>query len=145
MHVSELARQVGVPAHVVRYYTQAKLLRPRRDPKNSYRQYADSDVVRLRFIRRAKWLGLTLGDVRAILGDVDRGVAPCPEVREIIKHRAYQNRERLDQIMNLQQRVEKAMTHWESLPDRPPSHTSLCHLIDAVADSEGYMALDSEP
>ena len=29
MQVSEVAKQAGVPAHVVRYYTKLKLLSPR--------------------------------------------------------------------------------------------------------------------
>lgn len=136
MHVNELAKQAEVPAHVVRYYTQEGLLRPKRDPKNHYREYAESDVYRVRFIRRAKWLGFTLRDVKAILHDADRGVSPCPEVREIIKLRARENRERLDALTRLQYRVEEAIARWQRMPDRLPDHGSLCHLIDTVAEAE---------
>lgn len=137
MHVKALARQSGVPAHVVRYYTQIGLLVPTRDPKNRYRDYTRSDVYRVRFIRRAKWLGFTLHDVRAILGDADQGISPCPEVREIVKVRARENRERLEQLQRLQARVEDALAVWETLPDKPPDHHSLCHLIDTVAEDDG--------
>ncbi len=139
MHVNELAKQAGVPAHVVRYYTQVGLLTPDRNPKNRYREYADSDIYRVRFIRRAKWLGFTLRDVKAILSDADRGVSPCPEVREIIKVRARENNARLRQLKRLQSRVEKAVARWETMPDKPPSHDSLCHLIDSVAQAEGNL------
>ncbi len=137
MHVNELAKQAEVPAHVVRYYTQEGLLNPERDPRNDYREYAGSDVYRVRFIRRAKWLGFTLRDVKAILHDADRGMSPCPEVREIIKLRARENRERLDSLTRLQHRVEDAIARWQSMPDRLPDHDSLCHLIDMVAAAEG--------
>lgn len=137
MQVNELAKQADVPAHVVRYYTQEGLLKPKRDPKNRYRRYAESDVYRVRFIRRAKWLGFTLRDVKAILHDADRGVAPCPEVREIISVRARENRTRLAGLQGLQQRVEEAITLWQTMPDQPPDHESLCYLIDTVAAAEG--------
>lgn len=139
VQVNELARQAGVAAHVVRYYTQVGLLKPKRDPSNRYRDYATSDVYRVRFIRRAKWLGFTLRDVMAILGDADRGVSPCSDVREIIKIRARENHERLKKLERLQARVEEAIKRWETLPDKPPDHDSLCHLIDTVAqvESEG--------
>lgn len=135
MHVNELAKQVGVAGHVVRYYTRMGLLHPVRDPKNQYREYADSDVYRLRFIRHAKRLGFTLCDAKTILRDTDSGVAPGPEVREIIKKRARQNRERLRALTSLQERIEAAVALWETLPDQPLNCESLCHLVDALANA----------
>lgn len=137
MHVSELAKRSNVPAHVIRYYTQIGLLAPTRDPNNRYRDYTQSDVYRVKFIRRAKWLGFTLRDVKAILSDADHGVSPCPDVREIVKLRARENRDRLEELQRLQARVEDAVAVWETLPDKPPDHESLCHLIDSVAEAEG--------
>lgn len=137
MQVNELAKQTGIPAHVVRYYTKIGLLTPKRYPHNRYRDYATSDVYRVRFIRRVKWLGFTLRDVKTILHDADRGVSPCPEVSEIIKLRARENRERLAELRRLQARVEEAVARWETLPDKPPDHENLCHLIDTVAQADG--------
>lgn len=133
MQVKQLASMTGVPAHVIRYYTQIGLLTPERDPKNRYREYANSDINRVRFIRRAKWLGFTLRDVRSILSDVDGGVSPCPKVRRLIEHRSRENRSRLNEYIRLQSRVEKAIQLWETLPDQPPDHDSLCHLVESVA------------
>jgi MerR family Zn(II)-responsive transcriptional regulator of zntA len=70
--VSDLAKSAGVPAHVVRYYTRTGLLKPRGDRSNRYRLCTNADVTRLRFIRRAKSLGFTLGDIGQILRDADR-------------------------------------------------------------------------
>ncbi len=66
-------------------------------------------------------------------------MSPCPEVREIIKVRARENNARLRQLKRLQSRVEKAVARWETMPDKPPSHDSLCHLIDSVAQAEGNL------
>ena len=137
MQVNDLAKRAGVQPHVVRYYTQIGLLTPTRDPANGYRDYRAQDVYRVRFIRRAKWLGFTLKDVRAILSDADAGDSPCPEVRELVKVRSQQNRARLEELKRLQARVEQAVAVWDTLPDRPPDHDSLCHLIDSVALSDG--------
>jgi hypothetical protein len=32
---------------------------------------------------------------------------------------------------------EGAVAQWETMPDKPPDHDSLCHLIDAVAQAKG--------
>lgn len=137
MYVNDLAKRSGVPAHVVRYYAQIGLLAPKRDPQNSYRNFRESDVYRVRFIRRAKWLGFTLRDIRAILSDADAGISPGPEVREVLRRRARNNDQRLMELLSLQKRVAKAVALWDTLSDQPPTYESLCHLIDTVASAEG--------
>ena len=133
MTVYELAKRVGIAAHVVRYYTQRGLLRPTRNTRNRYREYGESDLYRLQFICRAKTLGFTLGDIELILRDADRGLAPCPEVRRLVQLRAKDNEQRLIEAENLQRRIREAVEKWEAIPDQPPDHQSLCRLIDAVA------------
>ncbi len=132
MHVNDLAKECGVPPHIVRYYTRLGLLKPGRDPNNRYREYAEPDVFRLRFIRCARRLGFTLRDVEAILHDADLGVPPCPDVRRLIIVRADESRDRLREIRRLQQRIEDAIALWVTMPNQPPDHNSLCHLIETV-------------
>jgi DNA-binding transcriptional MerR regulator len=134
MTVNEVAREAGVPAHVVRYYTRAGLLKPRRDPDNHYRLYTPADLTRLRFIRRAKLLGFTLGDVSQILRDADRRRSPCPRARTIITTRLRESDRQLSALLALQQRMGKAVKAWKKLPDAVPNGDSICRLIEAVTD-----------
>ncbi len=137
MNVHELAKQAGVADHVVRYYTQRGLLEPRRNSHNGYREYAPADLYRLRFICRAKLVGFTLSDIGLILRDADRGVAPCPQVREMVRRRARDNERRLAAAKRLQARIRAAVDLWATMPDEAPDHESLCRLIDALAIMEG--------
>jgi MerR family transcriptional regulator, Zn(II)-responsive regulator of zntA len=137
MTAHELARRVGIAPHVVRYYTQRGLLRPARNARNRYREYAESDVYRLQFICRAKTVGFTLSDVQLILRDADGGVAPCPEVRRLVELRAAENERRLADAERLQRRIRAAVEVWRTIPDQPPDHESLCRLIDALALGHG--------
>ena len=132
MTANDLAKRVGIPAHVVRYYTQRGLLRPARNARNRYREYGESDVYRLQFICRAKTVGFTLSDVQLILRDADSGVAPCPEVRRLVQVRAEENERRLADAEHLQRRIRAAVQAWNAMSDQPPDHQSLCRLIDAV-------------
>jgi len=133
MTAHDLAKRVGIAAHVVRYYTQRGLLRPARNARNRYREYSETDVYRLQFICRAKTVGFTLNDVQLILRDADGGVAPCPEVRRLVRLRAEENARRLAAAERLQRRIHTAVAVWETMSDQPPDHQSLCRLIDAVA------------
>ena len=67
MKIGELARHAGVPIDTVRYYERQGLLpEPQRQP-SGYRHYQTADVLRLRFVRRAKALGFTLEEIRELL------------------------------------------------------------------------------
>lgn len=133
--VSDLAKRAGVPPHVVRYYTRAGLLKPRRNRGNRYRLYSDADVTRLTFIRRAKSLGFTLGDIGQILRDADRLRSPCPKARKIIVTRLEASEEHLAELVDLQQRMRKAIKVWRKMPDAVPTGDSICRLIEAVTQN----------
>ncbi len=72
MNIGQLARQAGVPIDTVRYYERQHLIPEPARSASGYRQYAEGDVTRLNFIRRAKTLGFTLeeiGELMAISGN----------------------------------------------------------------------------
>jgi MerR family copper efflux transcriptional regulator len=71
--IGNLARTAGVSVETVRYYERRGLLERPVRRGSEYREYADADVERLRFIRRAKELGFTLGEIRDLLLAADTG------------------------------------------------------------------------
>ena len=133
MTVSEIARRSGVPVHVVRYYTRIGLLKPSRNPRNGYKQYEDSDLSRLRFIRQAKSLGYKLDEIDRIFGESSKGKSPCPMVRRIIGNRIEENRLRLKELATLQRRMERALARWSKQPDGIPDGHTVCYLIESTA------------
>ena len=64
----------------VRVYEAKGLLARRDRTAAGYRLFSSGDVDTLRFIRRARGLGLSL-DVAGILGERDAGASTCPAVR----------------------------------------------------------------
>ena len=141
MIASEVAKSAGVSANVVRYYSRIGLLNPTRNPDNGYREYTPLDAIRVRFIRKAKWLGFTLKDVKIILEEVDSGKSPCGEVRRIIAERVRENQQRLEHLQETQERMERAMASWVSLSDSAPGNENICGLIDDLACKEEMLDL----
>ena len=132
--VNELATRADAPAQVVRYYARIGLLKPKRQQENGYRLFGKQDARRLRFIRLAKRLGFTLGEIRQITEHADHGESPCCEVRKIVQQRIRENRAKIDAMMNLQNRMERALEFWESMPDGIPDGHHVCHLIETFED-----------
>lgn len=68
LRIGEFARLAGASADTVRYYERFGLLGAPNRSASGYRLYTDADLGRLRFIRRAKHLGLSLDEIRELLG-----------------------------------------------------------------------------
>jgi Zn(II)-responsive transcriptional regulator len=67
MKIGQLAQRAGVGIDTVRYYEREGLLPRAQRLASGYRTYAEQDVKRLRFVRRAKALGFTLPEIRELL------------------------------------------------------------------------------
>ena len=135
MTVSVLAKKSGTTPHAVRYYTRMGLLTPTRNPENGYRQYKPSEVNWMRFIRQAKALGFTLHEIQEIMHDKEEGNSPCPRVRELLQHRIVENRLHLQELLELQDRMEAALLTWSKMPDSKSNSHSVCHLIESANSS----------
>ncbi|HWD57471.1 MAG TPA: helix-turn-helix domain-containing protein [Stellaceae bacterium] len=84
MQIGELARRSGCNVETVRYYERIGLLPSPARSAGRYRLYGAADVRRLAFVRRARGLGFTLDEVRALLAlSTHDGRAACAEVRQL--------------------------------------------------------------
>jgi len=132
MKVKDISGKAGVTTDVVRYYTRIGLLKPERAESNGYKLYTLSDLVQLRFIRCAKDLGFTLAEISDILEQAHHSESPCPMVRDTLTRRIGENRKKLDELLQQQKRMEKALHQWDEMPDRMPDGPSVCYLIESV-------------
>lgn len=133
MRVNQLAKITGVDPHTIRYYSRLGLLVPTRNPRNQYREYVESDIQRLRFIRQAKLFGFSLREIEFILLDADEGVAPSEEVRNILKRRTVDLRAFLERCLVIQERVETITRGWEQKSGEARDPESLCELVAVIA------------
>ncbi len=69
-------------------------------------------------------------EIEHILDEGQKVQSPCSLVRDLIAHRISVNRARLDHLMELQKRMEQAITVWSNLQDSIPDGNSICYLIE---------------
>lgn len=128
--IGQLAKNVQVNVETVRYYERRGLMPepPRR--KSGYRQYSETDVARIRFIRRAKELGFSLNEVSELLS-----LRLDPETTcEDIKRRAEAKIAEMEGKIQTLRKMRKALARLVSLC-RERGSTSECPILE-VLDSE---------
>lgn len=100
MRIGELAERQGITTKAIRFYESIGLLpEPERTP-SGYRAYGDVDAERLTFIKTAQRLGLSLDEIREIIGFRDRGEQPCRYVAEVLQR----------QVSDLDRRIREMRT-----------------------------------
>ena len=88
MKIGELATSAGVSVDTIRFYERSGLLQPPRRA-SGYRTYAQNAVERVRLIKSAQALGLTLDEVVDFLALLDQGKATSenqrPRLRAVVE------------------------------------------------------------
>lgn len=78
--IGALAEAAETKSETVRYYERIGLLPAPRRTRGNYRAYSSMHLERLTFIRRARDLGFTLGQIRSLLGHADQKQNDCRAV-----------------------------------------------------------------
>ena len=91
MNIGDAATASGLPAKTIRYYEEIGLIHPARDG-NGYRAFATRDVHRLAFLARARALGFSIEECRALMALYEDEGRASEDVRRL----AEQHLERVD-------------------------------------------------
>lgn len=75
LRIGEVAKLVGVTPKTVRHYEKIGLLPEAERSGSGYRLYSADDLLRLNRAKRLRSLGLTLRQVRSVLGEDDGGLS----------------------------------------------------------------------
>lgn len=84
MNISQTAMATGLPPKTIRYYEEIGLITPSR-AQNGYRSFSPSDVHKLSFLGRARELGFSIEECRALLAlyeDQSRASADVKDIAE---------------------------------------------------------------
>jgi MerR family transcriptional regulator, mercuric resistance operon regulatory protein len=124
--IGRLAGAVGVNVETVRYYQRRGLLSAPSRMTGRFRRYTDTDVERLRFIKRAQSTGFTLAEIETLLSL--RESQSCADTRALAARKLAVVEERLRDLRRL--RIE--LKEWIDLCDHNP--------IDAPCPSIRHLA-----
>ena len=137
LKVGAVANAAEVGVQTLHYYERLGLLpKPRRSAAN-YRLYSPEAIRRVRFIKKAQALGLTLEETKQILDLKEHGRAPCRKVAELGEKHLQEIDARLGQLRKYRRLLTQALSDWrkQNVTERKCAG-EFCDLIERLPD--GY-------
>ncbi len=128
--IGQVAKAAGVPAKTIRYYEDVGVLPRTARSVNGYRQYGDREVDCIRFVRRARGLGLSLEQVRKLTAVLhgDSGTRMRPILRALVGTQLSAVRQHRGELRLLQRQLEDVQRRLRRRA--PASRNGACRCLE---------------
>lgn len=114
--IGEAARAADLSPKTIRYYEQIGLI-PKAPRRSAFariggeRIYSEADIGRLRFIRHARLVDLSLDDIRELLKIADEGCPSAhPTYGEVLRRHVHRIDERINHLLGLRSTVYQLLS-----------------------------------
>jgi MerR family copper efflux transcriptional regulator len=120
MNIGAAEQASGLPAKTIRYYEDIGLLVPARQD-NGYRDYAHNDVHKLAFLKRARGLGFSIEDCRALLSLYEDRNRASADVRTLADTHLHRIEAKIAELQGLRDALSSLVEacHGDARPDCP--------------------------
>jgi MerR family copper efflux transcriptional regulator len=131
--VGQLARATGVPTKTIRYYEQVSVLPVPRRSDAGYRHYSRHDVHRLLFIRRARALGLSLANLKALTAELESGecLTMRPRLHALVTEQLRTIQQQIAEFQVLEKQLAQVLQRLQTTT--PTSHADGCQCLGSEA------------
>jgi len=103
--IGDLANETGTKVETIRYYERIGLLTKPSRTAGNYRSFRAEDLNRLSFIRRARDLGFSLSQVRALLGLADQRDRSCEAIDWIAREHLIEVKRKIGDLTALRREL----------------------------------------
>ncbi|MDV7213709.1 Cu(I)-responsive transcriptional regulator [Azotobacter beijerinckii] len=121
MNIGQAAKHSGLSARMIRHYEAIGLIVPAGRGDNGYRRYAEADLQRLAFIKRARDLGFSLEEVGRLLDLWQDRQRASAEVKALASAHIAALERRIDELADLRDTLRELVDHCrgDERPDCP--------------------------
>lgn len=107
--IGTLAREAGVNVETIRFYERRGLLKRPATPKEGWREYGETDLWAVCYIRQAQKLGFTLQEIKKLrLSFEDRG-AFCRGLHDALGLKLRQTDEEIRRLTAIKEEIERTL------------------------------------
>lgn len=133
--IRQAAQEVGLTTKTIRYYETLGVVGPAKRKSNKYREYTTDDVARLRLVKQARALGLSLREIKPLVRhciDENCGDLKTALVSQI-PHYINSIEQKITDLKHLKSQFEKLNTSLVVSRDATlKSSTNCCSVIDEL-------------
>jgi len=98
MNIGEVAQRSGLNSRTIRFYESIGLVSPAGRSAGGYREYAENDVHRLRFVASARALGFSVDEIRRLLTLYDDRDRSSADVKRLVVEHVGEIDRKLDEL-----------------------------------------------
>lgn len=124
--IGELAKATQTKIETIRYYERIELLPQPGRTSGNYRSYSEHHLGRLSFVRRARGLGFSIEQVKALLDLSDQRSRSCAKVDAMAKMHLQEVDKKLSDLKRLRRELNALIKqcHQGTIAD--------CRIIEAL-------------
>ena len=111
LRIGEVAARAGVSIDTVRYYEKIRLLARAPRTNGGFRLFTDEAVSRIRFIRHAQEIGLSLDEIKDLL--TGGGANECRRMSELLRSKLRELDERIEAMQKFRHTLRRQLTNCE--------------------------------
>src|SRR4249919_3445561 len=126
-NIGEAATATGVSAKMIRHYESVGLIPPASRTFAGYRLYADADLHRLRFIKRARTLGFSMKQIEVLLALWNDKHRASSEVKKMAQAHAAGLEAKILEMQAMQRTLMNLAKHCQG------NHRPDCPILDDLA------------
>jgi len=128
MNIGQASEHSGLAPKTIRYYEDIGLIRPDRGG-NGYRDYAEADVHKLRFLQRSRGLGFSVEECRQLLALYEDKDRASSDVKELTQTKLTEIDRKIRELTELRRTLEH-LVHACHGNDRPD-----CPILEELSDA----------
>ena len=107
MHIGEASKLSDLTVKATRYYANIDLVKPRQNSQTGYRNYTEKDVLKLKFIGKARSFNFSIDECRELLSLYENENRPS----KVVKKMTLEKISEIDQKLNDLKALRKELSH----------------------------------
>lgn len=129
--IGKVARETGTSIDTVRYYEKLGLLDKPIRSVGGFRLYTRETIEKLRFVKKAQALGLTLGEIKGIMQCSKDGLKPCCDlVRRLFTKKIDEFESKIKELQKMKRNLEALLSEWVSPKEAKKRSYAVCPQIE---------------
>lgn len=113
LRIGAVAKKTGSSVHTLRYYEKIGLIHKAARSEGGFRAYPQESVEKILFIKKAQSFGLSLEEIKKIMGCGDKGLEPCcAMVTKILENKILEFENKIGELQKTKKRLKALLSGW---------------------------------